>query len=169
MIKYRKYRGAATLELAILVPVLALTLFFGVEVGRAIQARTLLINGLHHSLLVALRTLYADKSLWGRNNNDEYVIEDTVLDKMISDLDGYVGKHVLQSAARDYVCQCTPPPGDEETTATIGKVPCDDVDIAACPNESTQVYLTLTSGLNFIHALGGIIPVGPLDAVIRIK
>lgn len=65
MVNYRKFRGAATVELAIFMQFIVLTLFIGVEVGRALQARTLLINGLHHSLLVGLHTLYSDKSLWG--------------------------------------------------------------------------------------------------------
>lgn len=162
-------RGAATVELAILVPVLLLTLFFGVEVGRAIQARTLLVDGLHNSLLVGLHTLYADKSLWGRNNNNEYVIDGTVMDKMGAVLAGYVGNYDLLSPTRDYLCQCDPPPDDEETTATPGKVACDDTDIVACPNDSTQVYLIQSAGINFQHAFGGTINIGPLESVIRVK
>ena len=169
MLNNQKSKGAATVELAIFVPILALTLFLGVEVGRAIQARTLLVNGLHNSILQGLHTLYTDKSLWGRNNDDEIVIDGIVLDKMDAVLSGYVGNYDLLSPASGYVCQCHPPLDDEETTATPGKVACDDPDIVACPNESTQVYLTQSSGINFQHAFGGNINIGPFEYVIRVK
>lgn len=169
MIKNKKYHGAATVELALLVPIIVLTLFFGVEVGRAIQARTLLVDGLHNSLLIGLHTLYSDNTLWGRNINQEYVIDDTVFNKMDAVLSGYVGNYDLLSPSRGFLCQCTPPPGDKETTATPGKVACDNVDIVACPDPSTQVYLTLSSGINFKHAFGGTFQIGPLESAIRIK
>lgn len=164
MFNRRQSRGVATVELTLLVPILVFTVFLGVEAGRLIQARTLLVNGLHNSLLRGLHMLYADKSLWGRNNDKEYVIDGSVLDAMESVLEGYVGNHELLSPTRDYKCQCVPP-----ATSSNGKVDCDDPKIVACPDISTQIYLTYSSGINFKPALGGTIPIGPLKEVIRVK
>ena len=171
MLKCRLSRGAATVELAILVPVLVLTLFLGVEVGRTIQARTLLVDGMHNSLLVGLHTIYSDPdtNLLYRNENKEYVLDSTVMDKMGTVLAAYVGNYDLLTPTRDYLCQCDPPPDDKETTATLGKVACDHTDIVACPDDSTQVYLIQSAGINFEHAFGGTINIGPLESVIRVK
>ena len=167
-----KSRGVATVELAIFVPIIILALFFGLEVGRAIQARTLLINGLHNSLLLGLRTLHdkdTGSSLWGRNESNEIVMDGSVLDNMYAVLDSYVGNYELLSPTRDYLCECAPPAADKVTTPTLGKVACDDSKIVACPDTATQVFLTQTSGINFEHTFGGTIPIGPLEMTIRVR
>lgn len=172
MINRFKSRGVATVELAIFVPIIILSLSFGIEVGRAIQARTLLVNGLHNSLLLGLRTLHDEdtgSSLWGRNEDEEIFIENSVLDSMYKVLDSYVGNHELLSPTRDYLCECAPPAADKDTIPTLGKVACNDSKIVACPDPATQIFLTQTSGINFQHTFGGIIPIGPLEMTIRVR
>ena len=172
----QKFQGVATVELALIMPILIVSLTLGIEVGRAVQARASLVNGLHNSVLFGEHAVHREKTLKRDLITKAIIIDDVIVNgrpKVFDDMDKilvtYVNPHKLLNPKSDYFCRCNPNP---ITSPNLTPYTCADPIIKACPDSATEAYLTHTATIEFHHSLkdafGGPVPIGPHKAERRI-
>ncbi len=162
-------RGAATVELALVLPILMIFLVVGFDFSRTVHARNTLANAIYVATTIGWSNYFSHEENWKRTENKSVIVHADILAAMNNafnlNLAGYplIDPGVSPSG---YLCQCI------DLATTI--VACDTASIKSCADGNLKIYLTVSKSIDFhtvinLPSIPSIISIGPLSATSRVK